>query len=39
MYASYGAEDKEQKYEYMRASGGIGESVIETDIIRTEDSY
>jgi hypothetical protein len=30
MYASYDAE---------RASGGIGESVIETEIIRTEDSY
>jgi hypothetical protein len=39
MYASHGAEGKEWKYEYMRASGGIGGSVIETQIIRTEDSY
>jgi hypothetical protein len=29
MYASHGAEGKEWKYEYMRASGGIRESVIE----------
>jgi hypothetical protein len=39
MYASRGAEGEEWKYEYMRASGGIGESVVETDIMRTEDWY
>jgi hypothetical protein len=39
MYASHGVEGEEWKYEYTRASGGNGESVIETEIRRTEDSY
>jgi hypothetical protein len=39
MYASHGAEGKEWKYGYTRASGGIGKSMIETEIIRMEDSY
>jgi hypothetical protein len=39
MYESHGAEGKEWKYEYTRASGGIGGGVIEIDIMRTEDWY